>query len=77
MPEALAAAKPSDPRLRRVELPGMDVEDVRVALAQDPLDPALEDAVGDETEVRTSAPGKCLPADREARHAHLDEAAVS
>src|SRR5207249_9898296 len=66
-----------DTRLRRIELPRMDVEDVRLTGAQDPLDSALEHAVRDEAEVRASPPGQRVPADGKAGDADFDETAVS
>ena len=74
MTEAVAASETFDPRLARIDFPRVDVEDVRLAATQDPIDSAAEDRVRDQAEVPSPAPGQTLGANVEAGDAGLVKA---
>ena len=74
MPEAAAPRQAVDPRLSRIDLPRVNVEDVRHAAGQDAGDAAAEEAVREETEVAAAAPRNALLPEPQHRDAHFAEA---
>ena len=73
MAKPVIATDAFDPRLIGVDLPRVDVENIRLTAAEDASDALPEDGVGNEPEVAAAAPRERLRADLQARDRHFVE----
>jgi hypothetical protein len=67
----MAAFQPTDPRLSRVDFPGVDVEHIRRSTAEYFGDATSEQAVGEHAKVASASPGDAAFAQLEARNTHF------
>src|SRR3954451_10067089 len=76
MPDALAPTQPRNSWLPWIQLPRVNIENVRLSRAENLLDTQLEKRVGEQTEVASTRPRKRLTADPKTRQRHFRQSAV-
>src|SRR3954471_24248052 len=76
MPDALAPTQPRNSWLPWIQLPRVNIENVRLSRAENLLDTQLEKRVGEQTEVASARPRKRLTTDPETRQRHFRQSAV-